>query len=380
MIPYLLIYLYLFTGYLFQHKKTSKYFFLNINVAMVVLFLFSSLRGNGSGDYFNYINAASRIQSFKDFQYDYNYDLGFKILSLIGNKLNFHPQWVIISMNILSLGSIFYVINKESSDKWLSLLIYYPIMLLFDMHHSRSAISINMGVLFIYFIYKREIFRAILSFLVAFSFHKSAIILLLLPMLINDSFIDIYSKTFFRIKNRVVFIVVLLIISLLKPLQILILLISKIEISLFQKIVSYIQSDWSYPFMYTDPRLWMVILIFIVHTPLVTSISTQKDNDTFKKTTFLDETLLMIIISMLMLRESTILVIRMSHFFMVYLVFIFPELWKYYKMNSYYVSVKNRLKDTNLSLYMMLIVQLIYTVYTLGIINWQVEYYLFSYY
>ena len=72
-------------------------------LSFLVLFLFAAMRGNGRGDYFNYLKFASYVTTPEVlWNPSFPTELGFRIIAYIVNQAGLHLQAVIAAMNRLA--------------------------------------------------------------------------------------------------------------------------------------------------------------------------------------------------------------------------------------------------------------------------------------
>lgn len=384
--PYYLILAYLVMCFSYQkyahfEKKILDSVF-NFKTGFFVIFLFAALRGNGNGDYATYIHGVGLIDSlsmvFKPV--NVHFEFGFRLISYISNALNLHPQFVIIVMNAISIGSVFYFVNRYSKQKELSSLLFFPIMMLFDMHHSRSAVGISLGLIIFDMLIRKKVLFSIIPLLVAISFHKSSVILLLLyPLILLKSFDHTQMKLSTKPKLKIfVIIVFALIFYFFNPADIILYLFNnKLLMPLYIKLNSYIANGkWSYPFSLLDPRFLILVLTYLLASFSMTY--KKKVNNLFMYMLSIS------ILIILCLSFSTVLVIRAYNFFNIFIIVFIPNLLgdlsvKKLKSNlniknkklNHFLNTKGQLMLT--SVYFLILFG--YFVYTIAITTKQFEYF-----
>ena len=393
MIPYLIIYTYILTAYFLNNidnqwvnkVKTNKVveIFLRPKSIFILLFLFAALRGNGNGDYFKYIENVEKVNSFSFVFYPVNFpfEFGYRLFAYLINILHFPAQTIIIVMNAISIFAVYKFCEKYSKDLVLSAILFFPIMLMFDMHHSRSAVAMSLGLWFFSFLNDKKYLEATLSLLIAALFHKSAFLLIVIVPIISLDYLTQLQERFIHQKEKKLVFVFLLSLFLIifNPMSIVTLILNNpITAALHYKFVSYLGNErWSYPFSLFDPRLVQLVYIYI----MITYIYNYKDGFINK----LIRLLLLSIFTIISLRSSTILVMRVYNFFNMFIIVLLPNviyLTQNEKDNDEKLTVKifNKLYVLNKKLmtkYSLRILAVIYVVYTLALIIKQYDYFMF---
>lgn len=328
MIPYLIIMFYLllicYNDFFLKSNSSFINKIFNYKTGFIVLFLFAALRGNGNGDYETYIYGIKKIQGF---QYllptgEVHFEFGFRFLAIITNQLNLHPQFVLITMNAISFGATYYFCNKYSKKPSLSLLLFYSFVLLFDMHHSRSAVAIGMGLMMFDSILEKKYFRMVFYFIVGFLFHKTTVILVLLPIVLNlNSIKKIQQKYKHSIWIKLGCIMFLMIIFyLLNPIRLVVnLLDNSLTAPFYVKLNAYLANpQWTYPFKFYDPRLLLLIGVYLTY-----SLTNNYKNKVNNKLAIMQA---LSIITVIVFSISTILVTRSYSFFSIFYIVFIPNM------------------------------------------------------
>lgn len=316
-------------------KKTKK----NINflVIMLILFLFAGLRGNGKGDYFNYLQYSSYIQELSDvFWFDFPMEIGFRILAFIGNYLHLNSQFVIIAMNFISLSCIYKFLKWHSDDYCYSTILFFPIFLLFDMHAARAAVAVSLCTIAYHYLLSDNMKKFCMFILLAMCFHRSAIVFVL----------SIFCKKIrIGLNFSVIFIIVLFLFTMIFDFDHII--IEVLQMAGFQSYANAYRSYasnvvYGYAFSLLDPRFFIILAIFIF-----SKLSIDKNS--------LDEIvtsnlLLLNIILLLLLRQHTAIALRMSAYFNIYTISAIP-------------NAICHIKGKDNKLYYKCIIGVLYTVY-----------------
>lgn len=298
------------------NKKTER----NVNfiLIMLILFLFAGLRGNGKGDYFNYLQYSSYIQSLSDvLRFDFPMEIGFRVLAFVGNYLHLNSQFVIIAMNFISLSCIYKFLKWHSDDCCYSTILFFPIFLQFDMHAARSAVAISLCAIAYHYLLSDNLKKFFLFILLAMCFHKSAIIFILSILC---------KKIRIGLNFSILFVVVIFLFTTIFDFDRII--IETLQMLGFQNYAnsyrSYANSvAYGYAFSLLDPRFFMIIAIFIF-----SKLSLDKNS--------LDEIiasnlLLLNIILLLLLRQHTAIALRMSAYFNIYTIIAIPNAIRHIK-------------------------------------------------
>lgn len=344
MLPYIGVLLLLFYSVIFDRTKYEKVVFLSLSLMLIVFCAFR-VGGTGPADYDAYLRLYTKVASWESvIDPTIHAELGFRILSFIGNVSGFEGQFIIFSMALLSMMPIFWLINKYSYYPIVSLLFWVPYFLTMNMHASRVSVAASFGFLFIVSFYKSNKFTCITFFLLAFLFHSSAICLLFI-FLTRFSFRTLGSfiilALFFGIALNPLF----LIADIFK-------IIGMDHIAWLIK--SYISSeDYGYPMKLYDPRIILSLMsVFLIYN-IRKSINHSFDFYIFK--VFLVGVILMVAFS-----SVTIIAWRLSYFYLISCVLVIPLVCKYYNFRLFISFGRIRI--------MSLLYSFIYTLYTLPII------------
>lgn len=309
-----------------KNKIDHKYIFL-------IYLIFSSLRGNGNGDYFRYINAVKYIKTFKDVlsPSDYPFEIGVRFINYLNNLLHLTPQFSIIIMSLISLSTIYYIIDRYSENEYISWLMYYPFLIYFDMHHSRSAIAINFTLLFYIKLFVDHKFFASIPFaVVPVLFHKSSIIpisLIFLMFLIEKIYKgDVYNdleKNYYKILGTFAILTYFLSLKNLSNF-----LYKNYSSSyLIIKFNSYINNEqWSYDFKLYDPRLLILLLMLIISFKIISHKTPV--------TKYLNMYLFMGVLVILFFSDNTIFVMRFYNYFNLATIIVVPHIIHGIKINT----------------------------------------------
>lgn len=316
--PYLIILVgLLLLQFIKVEAKKDRYLYI---AACLTLYLFAILRGNGDGDYFTYREYSTYIQTFSDlFNNDFPMEFGFRLLSFIKNKLGLNSQWIIVFMNTLSLFIIFYCMKKVSKDKYLSLLLFIPYYLTLDMHASRIAIAVAIGLYsMLCLINKKNILFFLLVFISSL-FHKSALILLIIYLISK-----IKLKTIFTCSMILILLSVFVNIP-----MIIIRVLSYTPLSNFAYRLDLYINDirYGYPMSIIDPRI--ILFILVIFNAVLIYKYLNENQCYFLKILITGVTVLLVF------HNSTFLALRLSAYFTIITLCLIPEI----------ISIINRNKN-----------------------------------
>ncbi len=281
-------------------------------LSLIVLFLFAAIRGNGSGDYFVYLNAGRNIKSFADiFHNNLHMDVAYCFLAWIVNFLHLPSQAVIALMNLVSIGSIGVLIKRYSNIPVLSVLIFLPFYFQFDMHAARTACAISVLTLAVPYILKRDLKKFLIILLLASLFHPEALVGIALYFL---------PSVYIDLKSSLMIILFILLISILKlPDQIIAFVLENLGFeSIYGRFIAYAaKSDGpSKAARLYDPRLFLAFLVF-----LYAKIS-NIEHDRLGK--FLVNSALVNVVLMIFFNQHAVFVYRLSPFYGIFSIVLLP--------------------------------------------------------
>lgn len=290
-----------------ENKKTKLLF------ALVPLFVYAAIRGNGNGDYFNYINRGQYVNSISDiFMCDIGMEIGYKFLSYIIKCMRLPRQTIIIIFNVISAVCLNSYVKKYSKHWTLSLLLYLPIFFQFEMHAARTGVAISIIFCGMKDIEERKLLKYIGFVFLATCFHLTAFIALALYWLYNLKIkkqvgillllVDIYISMFIGIDKVVI--------SIMSSLHLK---------TILAKYLAYSSSlEYGYAMNMFDPRILMGVLIYLVCTCSIVKIN-NSDN-------FSLNCIFMYVILLIMFREHTFIAYRVSSYFYYPIIALIPKL------------------------------------------------------
>lgn len=326
MLPYYLIIL-LICIFLFKKNDTNVY-----KLLCFLLFAFAIMRGNGSGDYFRYLNYSTLITHLSNLlNFNFPMEIGFRLISFFVNTLSIHRQFVIIIMNTISLLLIFRFIKKNSPDLILSLFLYIPMFFQFEMHATRTAVAYAILTLAYENIEENnKRYKFFIYLILACCFHKSAIIFLIAFILLNKK----PHKTIILASLFISYIVTLFI----NIDYIILNILNTLHLDQFSsKFINYINSvEYGYRFSLFDPRLLICVFTLVFSLLFINKISRRNYNLLIMQW--------ITCLIMILLSNHTIFVTRFSSFFNVYSIILYPNILEIIKKSqstkNYYTFIK----------------------------------------
>lgn len=182
MLPYIIIFILILLSFLFVEKRTSKELRLLISGIVFIFFtLFIGLRHNVGGDWGAYLMDFEAIPTRNFWNDILSSDTGYVILEYISYYLGLGIYGVNTLCAIIFLSCFFYFIKTFKIKLPYALLIAYPYLIMVVVNgYSRQGVAVGLGMVFISLLYKGKLFKSLIFFILAVSFHKSAIVLSIL--------------------------------------------------------------------------------------------------------------------------------------------------------------------------------------------------------
>lgn len=297
---FIVICLFLFIGIIspkYRDKNKIQYLFI-----IMLLFWIAALRGNGNGDYFNYIERGQYVNGWYDVFYrDIGMEIGYRALAYIIKLLQLPRQTVIIVMNAISFWCLNKFIKRYSNHWSLSLLVFLPLFFQFEMHAARTGVAIAIVSLGYKYIEERDFIRYFVVVAVASLFHMTAFIALILYF--------IYGKKTSFGKGIFIIAATLFVVSIVDIDNIVIFLLSNLGLTDYlTKYVGYASStEYGYALSLLDPRIWIGVVIFVVASLFI------KNKSVFEE--FGINNILLYSFLMILFSEHTFIAYRISSYF-----------------------------------------------------------------
>ncbi len=163
-----------------------------LELSCLILFVFLALRFDYGNDYINYSKLFYQLiieTPVDEIIFDTQMEKGFLWLNILFIPFGFFA--LVACLTGFNIYSIYFLIKKYVEEKyhWYALLIYIFTFQLMLIHASalRQTLAFNFEIWAIYWILRRKILWSYIFFLLAIQVHRSAVILLLLPLLYNKT-------------------------------------------------------------------------------------------------------------------------------------------------------------------------------------------------
>lgn len=316
MVPYLAVISVVFISQVKLTKRSNRD--ITLGLLSLLLFLFAALRGSGDGDYFNYLRYSTYITNFTQvLDSRFPMEIGFRFISYLNNVLGGNPQIVIAAMNLISIGCVYKFIKQYSPDKILSVLVFLPLYLQYDMHASRTAVAMGIGLFSYRYLKERRFLKYVAIIALAACFHKSAWILLPIYFIGN--------LKINRIAGVASVLGLLVISQVISTSRLALNLLLLLRLNTFARYLeAYMGSSrFGYAFKLNDPRFFLVIGIYLLATKMLDN--SDEDHNLLIIYTWVNALI------MVFFREHTALVTRLSAFFNIFSILTVPYMVSYYK-------------------------------------------------
>lgn len=319
-------------------------------VSIIYIFLFAALRGNGNGDYFEYLNRGVAIREAGDILHNnISMNVGYPALAWVVNQLHLPSQSVIAMMNAISIGCIYHTVKIYSVNPGLSMLVFLPFYFQYDMHAARTAVAISLLTLCIPYVIERKPIKFTIVVILATLFHPEVmigILLYFLPLFSINMVVGLLILltgsvgTFFNIYDKII-------LFFLRVLS---------ADYLYDKFNGYVHSErFGYAAKIYDPRLLLVILIFVLAKKYL-----LYENEKEKKyNNFLINSCFFAAVTMIFFNAHTFMVYRLSSVFNIFTLFLVPVICRDYKKSVCY-HYKCKMYVGTIVVYMLLSVAYIF--------------------
>ncbi|GIA60108.1 EpsG family protein [Vibrio cholerae] len=321
MLPYIGVLVLLTNATIYDKTKYQSIVFFCLALCLI---LFSGLRvgGTGPADYDAYLRLYSQVTDWNlvvDPQI--HAEFGFRLLSFLGNFLDFDGQFIIFAMAALSSIPIFIIILRYSCYPILSLVIWMPYFLAMNMHSSRISVAAAFCLCFVISFYEKKRLASMVFFFVALAFHSSSIAILAVLM------------TKFKLKSLcVIGFLFFALSSFIDPFSFLSNAFSFLGASRISWFIdSYVgSSDYGYPMKIYDPRILLNLGILCLIYNIIRSVNNYFHIYIFKIS-------VLGIIFLLLFSSATIIAWRVSYLFLLAGVISIPILFQYYNFRVFYI-------------------------------------------
>lgn len=174
---------------------------------IVFLTIVTGLRYQIGADWTNYLNIYDYFKGLNFFDSLLITDPGYGILNYLSQYIGFKDTIFVNSICGLLFFICIYKVSISFKNYWLTLLICYSyLILVVSMGYTRQSVAIALGLLAFKYLLNKKYNKYFISILLAFLFHKSAIILLAFsPLIILNNFFN--KKVNFYIYTLLSFII-----------------------------------------------------------------------------------------------------------------------------------------------------------------------------
>ena len=163
------------SSYIYSKCKTLESCVLSLIITFMIMFIPASIRYGTGKDYFNYINIFYGSANSTFSLYDISrVELGYVWLNKTLYNFGFGYQWIFVIMSFLTL--FFLIISTKKKYAFIIIPFYFLLQYIWSLNVMRQALTVTMGFYaYTQFNSKRYV-KSIFIMLLAFFFHKSAII------------------------------------------------------------------------------------------------------------------------------------------------------------------------------------------------------------
>lgn len=183
-----------------KYKKTSFSYYL---IIFIIWFFILGLRNMsiGSTDVLLYCKQFDNSKNYSFSQYLASRngieEVGYTIFVWVLSHLFPSSQWLIILCTILSSVALFNFVNKNSCNVVLSLAAYVTFLLIFNIQGLRQCLAMSICLFSFEYVKKRKLIPFLLTVLLAFLFHRTAIVFTVVYFVYGLKFSKINLLTFF---------------------------------------------------------------------------------------------------------------------------------------------------------------------------------------
>lgn len=159
-----------------KNRKNKTYFYTCYFISFIILFLFSGLRYKVGYDYeYTYLPGYYSIKN--------GYESRFEILFVLLNKLVYYVfnnvDWLFILCSFITMRLVYKAIKQNSVDVGISIILLFSTRFYFySFTQVRQYIAIAIFLYSIKYIIKKDFKKYLILILIAYGFHKTAIIYL----------------------------------------------------------------------------------------------------------------------------------------------------------------------------------------------------------
>lgn len=174
------------------YPRSSSYLFY---LGIIILIIIASFKDTSVGtDTLVYYDNFLFIQQYQDLRTYSGPQRIWYYINLMFNSINNYTLFMIFCYSI-SYGGIGYLINKQSKDRILSLILFFLFFFGASLNIMRQYIAIGVFCIALYFLSNKNYYKYIIITIIASFFHFSTLLMIFLPII---QFIN-FSKTKFII-------------------------------------------------------------------------------------------------------------------------------------------------------------------------------------
>ena len=194
----------------FKKSNENRFIFL---IVIVFLFLMTGMRYEIGGDWKNYLAIYEYFNYLGFWDSLLVIDPGYGFFNYISKNLGFKEIILVNILCSLCFYLCFYFFSKRFKNYWISLLVAFPyLILVVSMGYTRQSVAIGFFLMAVIFGLERELIKYFIFSILAFLFHKSAIIVLMFaPFFIfpnlfrNGLFFSFYTLSSFFMMSLMVY-------------------------------------------------------------------------------------------------------------------------------------------------------------------------------
>lgn len=187
-------------SFFFKRSAANK---LTYILFIIFLIIFTGLRFEIGADWKNYLIIYDYFQSIPFYESLFITDSGYGFLNYISHYIGFEDTILVNFFCSIFFCSCFWVFYKKSENYWIPILVSFPyLILVVSMGYTRQSVAISFFLIAMLYAIEKKLIRFLFFSLLAFIFHKSAIIILMFAPLfflprVFSSNVFFLSYTFF---------------------------------------------------------------------------------------------------------------------------------------------------------------------------------------
>ena len=186
--------------FFFKRTATNKLTFI---LFIFFLIVFTGLRFKVGGDWYNYLQVYYYFKGLSFNESLFITDPGYSFFNYLSQIIGFSDTVFVNFLCSICFYLSFFFFCKKIENYWISLLVSFPyLILVVSMGYTRQSVAISFFLIAMVFAIEKKLVKFLVFSLLAFIFHKSAIIILMfaplffLPKAFNSNVVFL-SYTFF---------------------------------------------------------------------------------------------------------------------------------------------------------------------------------------